>query len=309
MNIEEMQAQRDADYETYKAEGRIWGTVPREKIVQIQIPRTSKEVIDRYYALEDMSTAVSDILDTYGIHGAVPNTCLKPVKAGSRLVGTAVTVRSIPSRKTATQGQRDKDKILMSTKDIFYLGEAGDVLVSDFGGNLEYSNIGGQSCHLAKVRGFAGCIAYGSCRDTEEISRMDFPVFSCGVTPMTGKYRMECAEVNGPVSLCGCLVMPGDLIVADGSGVCIVPNELVEEVLEKAEKSAAKEEEFSRKIINRYFRGIYFIETGICLPCWKRGKQVPLFVYGGSCFMAGIFRVRQVRIISAGRVRSVNVKK
>ena len=38
--------------------------------------------------------------------------------------------------------------------------------------------------------------------------------------------------------------MPGDLIVADGSGVCIVPNELVEEVLEKAEKSAAKEEEF-----------------------------------------------------------------
>ncbi|MFR2172547.1 MAG: hypothetical protein ACLS5Z_04065 [Clostridium fessum] len=40
--------------------------------------------------------------------------------------------------------------------------------------------------------------------------------------------------------------MPGDLIVADGSGVCIVPNELVEEVLEKAEKSAAKEEEFSR---------------------------------------------------------------
>ena len=248
MNIEEMQAQRDADYEKYKAEGRIWGTVPREKIVQIQIPRTSKEVIDRYYALEDMSTAVSDILDTYGIHGAVPNTCLKPVKAGSRLVGTAVTVRSIPSRKTATQGQRDKDKILMSTKDIFYLGEAGDVLVSDFGGNLEYSNIGGQSCHLAKVRGFAGCIAYGSCRDTEEISRMDFPVFSCGVTPMTGKYRMECAEVNGPVSLCGCLVMPGDLIVADGSGVCIVPNELVEEVLEKAEKSAAKEEEFSRSL-------------------------------------------------------------
>ena len=38
MNIEEMQAQRDADYEKYKAEGRIWGTVPREKIVQIQIP-------------------------------------------------------------------------------------------------------------------------------------------------------------------------------------------------------------------------------------------------------------------------------
>ena len=38
-------------------------------------------------------------------------------------------------------------------------------------------------------------------------------------------------------------------------------------------------------------------------------QQVPLFVYGGACFMAGIFRVRQVRLISAGRVRRINVKK
>lgn len=38
-------------------------------------------------------------------------------------------------------------------------------------------------------------------------------------------------------------------------------------------------------------------------------QQVPLFVYGGSCFMAGIFRVRQVRLILVGRVRRINVKK
>ena len=38
-------------------------------------------------------------------------------------------------------------------------------------------------------------------------------------------------------------------------------------------------------------------------------QQVPLFVYGGSCFMVGIFRVRQVRLILAGRVRRINVKK
>ena len=86
--------------------------------------------------------------------------------------------------------------------------------------------------------------------DLQAASLMDGSIalhpFPLQLTPMTGKYRMECAEVNGPVSLCGCLVMPGDLIVADGSGACIVPNELIEEVLEKAEKSAAKEEEFSR---------------------------------------------------------------
>ena len=53
---------------------------------------------------------------------------------------------------------------------------------------------------------------------------------------------MECVEMNGPITLCGKLVEPGDLMVADDSGVCIVPYDLAETVIDQAEAIAASEE-------------------------------------------------------------------
>jgi len=240
--------QRDKDFAEYEAAGRIWGLVPRERITKIKFERTPKEIIDRYYKLEDMSTTVSDILDGYGIDGAIPTSYLKPVIPGSKIVGNAVTIRNIPVRKTPTQGAHDHDFIAMSTRDIYYMGEPGDVLVSDFGGNLEVSNMGGQSCTVGKSCGFAGNIVNGCCRDVSSIREMGYPVFSVGTTQITGKYRMECVEMNGPVTLCGKLVMPGDLMVADDSGVCIVPQELAEKVIDEAEKIAASEERMRQLI-------------------------------------------------------------
>ena len=77
---------------------------------------------------------------------------------------------------------------------------------------------------------------------------MGYPVFSCGTTQITGKYRMECVEMNGPVTLCGKLVEPGDLMVADDSGVCIIPYELAEDVLKECLKIAAAEERMRQLI-------------------------------------------------------------
>ncbi len=246
--VKAQREQRDRDFEEYEKAGRIWGLVPRERITKIKFPRVSKEIIDRYYKLEDMSTTVSDILDGYGIDGAIPTSYLKPVIPGSKIVGNAVTIRNIPVRKTPTQGAHDHDFIAMSTRDIYYMGEPGDVLVSDFGGNLEVSNMGGQSCTVGKSCGFAGNIVNGCCRDVSSIREMGYPVFSVGTTQITGKYRMECVEMNGPVTLCGKLVNPGDLMVADDSGVCIVPQELAEAVIDEAEKIAASEERMRQLI-------------------------------------------------------------
>lgn len=243
-----LRAQRDADYEEYEKAGRIWGLVPRERITKIKFPRVKKEVIDRYYKLEDMSTTVSDILDSMGIDGAIPSSYIKPVLPGSKIVGPAVTIRNIPVRKTPTQGAHDHDFIAMSTRDIYYIGEPGDVLVSDFAGNLDVSNMGGQSCTVGKSCGFAGNIVNGCCRDVSSIREMGYPVFSCGTTQITGKYRMECVEMNGPVTLCGKLVTPGDLMVADDSGVCIVPYEVAETVINQAEEIAASEERMRQLI-------------------------------------------------------------
>ncbi len=246
--IAALRAQRDVDYEEYEKAGRIWGLVPRERITRIKFQRVSKEIVNGFLAMEDMTTTVSDVLDSMGIFGSIPASYIKPVISGSKLVGPAVTIRNLPVRKTPTQGAIDRDFIQMSTRDIYYLGEPGDVLVSDFGGNLDVSNMGGQSCTVGKSCGFAGNIVNGSARDISSIRDMGYPVFSVGLTPLTGKFRMECVEMNGPVTLCGRLVAPGDLMVADDSGVCIVPYEKAAEVLVKCQ-AIAEEEERMRKLI------------------------------------------------------------
>ena len=249
--IAAQRAQRDEDYAEYEAAGRIWGLVPRERIAKIRFERVPHEICEGFLALEDMTTTVSDVLDGYGIDGAIPASYLKPLKAGSKICGPAVTIRNLPVRKTATQGSIDHDFIAMSTRDIYYISEPGDVLVSDFGGNLEVSNMGGQSCTVARECGLAGNIVNGCCRDASSIRESGYPVFTCGVTQITGKYRMECVEMNGPVTLCGKRVEPGDVMLADDSGVCIVPPEIAEDVLEESLKIAAAEERM-RKLIESH---------------------------------------------------------
>lgn len=240
--------QIEADYEEYKAAGRIWGQVPAERFTKVKFPRTTKEIIERYRALPDATTTVSDMLDGYGVRGVVAASHLKPLIPGKVIVGNAVTLRNIPERKTPTQGYYDKDPIKMSTRENYYPSEPGDVLVADFGGNPDVSNMGGQSCLVAKTTGFAAAIVNGAVRDVPAIREIDYPVWSVGVTPITGKYRMEAMEINGPVTLRDIVVYAGDLIVADDSGVCVVPAELIEKLIDEAEQ-IGKAEDTMRDLI------------------------------------------------------------
>lgn len=236
------------DYDEYAAAGRIWGQVPRERIKHIKFPRVSKAIVDRYLALADLTTTVSDLLDARGIRGVVAGSHLPTLIPGKKIAGTAVTLRSIPERKTPTQGSHDKDPIKMSTREVYYLAEPGDILVADFGGNLEVSNMGGQSCTVAKTTGFAGSIVNGAVRDVTAIREIDYPVWAKGVTPITGKFRMEAIEINGPVTVHDIVVYAGDMVVADDSGVCVVPYELVEELIDEAE-AIEKAEDTMRDLI------------------------------------------------------------
>lgn len=237
------------DYEEYKAQGRVWGQVAPERIKKIRFPRPEKEIVAEYLGLEDLTGTVSDVLDSMGLRGAVAASHLRPILPGKKIVGTAATVRSIPERKTTTQGYVDKDFIGMSTRESYYLGEAGDILICDFGGNLDVSNMGGQSVTVAKSRGFAGAIINGACRDVPTIRDLDYPVWTKGVTPITGKFRMEAVELNGPVTVHDVVVHAGDLVVADDSGLCFIPAEHITAVLEKV-KSIIAEEEAMRVLIN-----------------------------------------------------------
>jgi 4-hydroxy-4-methyl-2-oxoglutarate aldolase len=238
------------EYEEYKAQGRIWGGVPQESIKKIKYPRIDAKIVQEFLAIEDLTGCISDALDSLGINGTVPSSHLLPIIPGSRLVGTAITLRSIPERKTPTQGLHDKDYIRMATRDTHYLAEPGDVLVADFGGNQDVSNMGGQSVCVAQSRGVVGAVVNGAIRDVSTFKSRKFPAWSRGTTAITGKCRMQAIEINGPVTLHNVLVEPGDLIVADDSGVCAIPAEKVSYVLEKC-KSISKEEAIMRELVEK----------------------------------------------------------
>lgn len=241
----------EKEYEEYKKSGRIWGVIDKERIRKIKFPRIPKEIIDGFKALEDdLTGTVSDILDGLGYNKVIPANDLHPLLPGKLIVGTAITLRSIPIEKTTTKGLLDHDFIKMASRDVNYLAEPGDVLVGDAGGMTEMSSMGGQSFVSAHYRGLEGVVIDGAIRDVGEVRKYDVPTWCRGVTPRTGKCRIEAIEVNGPVVIDRVQVNPGDLIIADDSGICVVPPEHAAFVLKKCQE-ILPDEEVMRKLIER----------------------------------------------------------
>jgi hypothetical protein len=101
------------------------------------------------------------------------------------------------------------------------LARPGDVLVVD--GVPGVSNLGGISTQTGKRQGEAGAIVFGGVGDIAHSRSVGYPVWSSEVTPLTGKGHIETVEINGEVEVTGVRVAPGDIVLADDSGVCFIP--------------------------------------------------------------------------------------
>jgi len=211
----------------------LTGRVPREAIRLMEIPRLAPEVLRRYAALDDLAGAVSDAMDKLGLRGAIPASELAPTLPGRRVIGQAVTVRNIEREDTPTAAARGGVG-KMGEHEAYNLAEPGDVAVIQ--GLPGVSNLGGQSATLASRKGCAGAIVDGGHRDPSASRELDFPIWSRGPTPITGKWRLRTVEINGPVRIAGIGVQAGDLVVADEAGVVFVPYAHAGAVLEEAER-------------------------------------------------------------------------
>jgi regulator of RNase E activity RraA len=87
-----------------------------------------------------------------------------------------------------------------------------------------------------KDRGFAGAVIDTSVRDTPQIRKLQFPVFTRGVVPSTTINHYRVVGINVPVTCAGVLVNSGDIVVADEDGVAAVPRARPAEVLKKAQE-------------------------------------------------------------------------
>src|SRR6266446_518026 len=111
----------------------------------------------------------------------------------------------------------------------------GSVYVMVLEDGLDYAGIGGLMATAMKYRGFAGAVIDGSVRDTPQIGKLQFPVFSRGVAPSTTINHYRVTGVNVPVTCAGVRVNPGDIVTADEDGVAVVPKAKAAEVLKKAQ--------------------------------------------------------------------------
>jgi 4-hydroxy-4-methyl-2-oxoglutarate aldolase len=112
---------------------------------------------------------------------------------------------------------------------------AGSVYVMVLEDGLDYGAVGGLMGTTMKVRGFAGAIVDASIRDLPQLQRIQFPVYSRGVSLGTTVNHYRCVGVNIPVTCAGVRVNPKDIISADEDGVVVIPAEKAAEILKKAQ--------------------------------------------------------------------------
>lgn len=112
----------------------------------------------------------------------------------------------------------------------------GSVYVIVLEDGLDFAGVGGLMATAMKYRGLAGAVIDASVRDTPQIRKLQFPVYSRGIVPSTSINHYRFAGMNIPVKCAGVEVRPNDIIVADEDGVAVVPREKAAEVLKRAQE-------------------------------------------------------------------------
>jgi 4-hydroxy-4-methyl-2-oxoglutarate aldolase len=126
-------------------------------------------------------------------------------------------------------------KPLQGMLDAIDEAQPGSVYVMVLEDGLDYAGLGGLMSTAMKYRGLAGAVVDGSSRDTPQVMRLQFPVFSRGIVPATTVNHFRLAGKDVPVTCAGVTVNPNDIIVADLDGVVVVPREKAAAVLKKAQ--------------------------------------------------------------------------
>jgi 4-hydroxy-4-methyl-2-oxoglutarate aldolase len=224
---------------------RALGKLPDDAFGMLALPALPKDVLDGYHALPDLTGIASDAMDELGIAGAVPAALLTSRDPSARLVGRALTVRNV----AATAPVPDKVKAGISGLgeiEAHNLAAPGVVIVLQ--GVDHCSNLGGISATIGHRQGELGAIVDGGVRDVYHSRGIGYAIWSKSVSPITGKWRVETIAINKPVTICGIPVNPGDLVLADETGVCFIPRARAADVLRRAQRNAAAEKLREEKI-------------------------------------------------------------
>ncbi len=178
----------------------------------------------RYVEVASVSDAMEQL---YGQRAYMSHE-MRPL-ATAKFAGPAVTVQL--KKEEHKEGSPASQGML----DAIDAAAPGSVYVMVLENGGDYAGIGGLMATAMKYRGLAGAVIDGSVRDTPQIRKLQFPVFSRGVVPSTTINHYRVTGVNVPVTCAGVQVNAGDIVVADEDGVAVVPRARATDVLKKAQ--------------------------------------------------------------------------
>ena len=197
-----------------------------------QLAPRDLEVLERLRRL--YPAVLSDCLDKLGYRQQVMDPRIRPLYPEAVVAGFAATVHCV------------EVDALPADPDEYYKGELqavdalreGDVMVVS---TCAGSYWGELLATASRYRGAVGIVADAYTRDTQMLIEMKFPTFVSGISACDSLGRIEVNQVGVPIECGGVTVKPDDLLLADHDGVVVVPSEVAEEAIARAEEKVAGE--------------------------------------------------------------------
>jgi regulator of RNase E activity RraA len=184
---------------------------------------------------------VSDCLDRMGHRRQVMEPRIRPLYPEARIAGFAMTVHCVDVEAPPA----DPDDYYKGELQAVDSLQAGDVMVVS---TCDASYWGELLATASRYRGAVGIVADAYTRDTEKLIEMQFPTFVSGISAYDSLGRIDIDQVGVPIECGGVTVRPEDLVLADYDGVVVVPADVAEEAISRAEEKVSGEDLVREKL-------------------------------------------------------------